>query len=338
MSAGDPTILPAALAWLGEGRAVALATVIETWGSSPQPVGSKLLADGKGNFLGSVSGGCVEAAVVTEAADAIASGRPKVMSFGVDDGAAWRIGLACGGTIRVLIDPLRPEASAILRELAGDLAARRPAALITALDSGETVLVHGPDGAPAGIAEPLADAFRRDKSRLVTTAAGETFIDVFNPPFKLIVVGAVHIAQHLLPLAEGLGFETVIIDPREAFATDARFADATLVCGWPDEVLADIGVDGATAVAALTHDPKIDDPALLQALRAGALYVGALGSKKTHASRIERLRAAGLTEENIARIHAPIGLDIGAEGPAEIALSIIAQIVAARRGKGDGRR
>ena len=336
MSGGDPKIIPTGLDWLAEGRPVALATVIETWGSSPQPVGSKLLADADGNFAGSVSGGCVEASVVTEAAEVIAEKRPKTVSFGVDDGTAWNVGLACGGSIRIFIEPLAPHAG-IYRDLLGDLRARRPAALVTELATGARRLVHDADDAGPELAAPLAQAFRSDKSRLVTTPGGEAFIDVFNPPLKLIVLGAVHIAQSLLHLAQGLGFDVTVVDPREAFSADSRFAGAKLCRDWPDEALPKLGIDGRTALVALTHDPKLDDPALIEALRSGALYVGALGSKKTHAARVERLLAAGVPAEAIERIHAPIGLDIGAEGPAEIALSIIAQIVATKRGR-DGAR
>jgi xanthine dehydrogenase accessory factor len=336
MSGGDPKIIPAALDWLAEGRPVALVTVIETWGSSPQPVGAKLLADADGNFQGSVSGGCVEASVVTEAAQVIADKRPRTVSFGVEDGTAWNVGLACGGNIRILIEPLAPHAG-IYRDLLGDLRARRPAALITELATGARRLVHDAAAAGADLAPALAQAFRSDKSRLVATPGGEAFIDVFNPPLKLIVLGAVHIAQSLLHLAEPLGFDVTIVDPRHAFAVDARFAGAKLCRDWPDEALPKLGIDGRTALVALSHDPKLDDPALIEALKSGALYVGALGSKKTHAKRIERLLEAGVPAEAIERIHAPIGLDIGAEGPAEIALSIIAEIVAAKRGR-DGTR
>ncbi len=333
---GDPGILAAALDWMGQGRRVALATVIETWGSSPQPVGSKLLADADGNFQGSVSGGCVEAAVVTEAAEAIAEGKPRIVAFGVEDGTAWQVGLACGGSIRIFIEPLQAPAETY-RDLLDDLRVRRPAAVVTELATGARQLVHDADEAGPELAAALTQAFRSDKSRLVTTPGGDSFIDVFNPPLKLIAIGAVHIAQNLLPLAEGLGFDVTIVDPRGAFTTGERFGKAKLCHEWPGEALPGIGVDGNTALVALTHDPKLDDPALMHALRSGALYVGALGSKKTHAKRIERLRAAGLESTAIERIHAPIGLDIGAEGPAEIALSIIAQIVAAKRGRGGSR-
>jgi xanthine dehydrogenase accessory factor len=335
MSVGDPSIIPTALDWIAEGRRVALATVIETWGSSPQPVGSKLLIDSCGNFLGSVSGGCVEAEVVTEATEAIAEGKPRCVSYGIEDGTAWQVGLACGGSIRILVEPLGAPADS-LRQLIDDLNSRRPAALVTELATGTRKLVHGAFDASPDLAEALMEAFRRDKSGLVEAKSGEAFIDVFNPPLRLIVIGAVHIAQSLLPLAENLGYDVTIIDPRGAFATSERFGKAKLCREWPDEALPKLGIDSNTALVALTHDPKLDDPALLEALRSDALYVGALGSKRTHAKRIERLLAAGLPPEAIERIHAPIGLDIGAEGPAEIALSIIAEIVEVKRGK-DGR-
>lgn len=185
--------------------------------------------------------------------------------------------------------------------------------------------------------QPVADALRRDKSTLIESEGGELFIDVFNPKLRIIVIGAVHIAQAMLPLTKALGQDLVIIDPREAFASKERFDDATLLADWPEAVLPRIGMDERTAVVALAHEPRIDDFALIEGLTKGALYVGALGSKKTHAARVQRLLAAGVPLDAITRIHAPIGLDLGAQGPSEIALSIIAEIVAVERGKGSNR-
>ncbi len=190
----------------------------------------------------------------------------------------------------------------------------------------------GPDLAPA-----LDEAFRRGRSAAVEGRDGEVFINVFNPTVRLIIVGAVHVAQPLVPMARALGYDVVIVDPRSAFATEARFGEAEIVCDWPDEALPNIGLDGRTALIALTHDPKIDDPALIAALASDAFYVGALGSKKTHAKRVERLLRAGVPAADLERIHAPIGLDIGAQGAPEIAVSIIAEITAVQRGK-TGRR
>lgn len=213
-------------------------------------------------------------------------------------------------------------------------AERQPIALLTWLSSGEQKLVSPEQSAILpDLAEPLADAFRLDRSGTVETPDGELFIRIFNPPLRLIVIGAVHAAQYLLPLARMIGHDVTIIDPREAFATPERFPDAHLITEWPEDGLPLAGTDARTAIIALTHDAKIDDPAIKLGLESGAFYVGALGSKRTHAKRLERLKEIGVTEEGIARIHAPIGLDIGAQGPAEIAVSIMAELIAVLRGK-----
>ncbi|MGB3021609.1 MAG: XdhC/CoxI family protein [Methyloceanibacter sp.] len=339
MSAGDPSIIPAALAWLAAGRRVALATVVQTWGSAPQPVGSQLLIDANGNFLGSVSGGCVEAEVIAEAAEVIASAKSKTLQFGVEDETAWKVGLACGGTIRICLEPLTAEhgGDGVLHRLAGDIEARRRVALVTELATGERRLAHDSGDLETELAPALAEAFRQDRSVALEGSGGELFINVFSPAVRLIIVGAVHVAQALGPMARALGYEAVIVDPRAAFATAERFGEVRLLQDWPDEALTAIGVDASTAMVALSHDAKIDDAALVSALRSDAFYVGALGSRKTHAKRVERLLQAGVPAAEIERIHAPVGLDIGALGPAEIALSIIAQIIAVRRGK-DGSR
>jgi len=341
MSAPDPFVLSQALDWLAEGRRVAIATVIQTWGSAPQPVGSQLLIDADGNFLGSVSGGCVEAEVITEAADVIATGEPKALEFGVEDNTAWSVGLACGGAIRIFVEALAPargrSPDGVLPRLISDVEARHKVALVTHLVTGARSLAHSPDELGPDLAPALEDAFRRDKSVAVAGSDGEIFINVFNPTIRLIIVGAVHVAQPLVPMARALGYDVVIVDPRSAFATEERFGDAAISREWPDEALPKIGMDGRTALIALTHDPKIDDPALICALSSDAFYVGALGSKKTHAKRVERLAQKGVPSADLDRIHAPIGLDIGAQGAAEIAVSIIAEITAVQRGKGNGR-
>ena len=336
MSAPDPALIAKALDWQREGRNVAIATVIATWGSAPQPVGSLLVIDAEGNFAGSVSGGCVEAEIIAQVPEVIAAGSAKMLEFGVADDKAWSLGLACGGSIRVFLAPLQAGAAApesVYSDLLGDVKARRRVALATKLDTGESRLAHGPGEFETGMAQALEDAFRRDASRL----AGETdevFINVFNPTTRLIIVGAVHVAQALVPMARALGYEITIVDPREAFATEERFGEAMLVREWPDEALATLGMDERTALIALTHDAKIDDPALIAALASGSFYVGALGSRKTHADRIARLTKAGVASSDLERIHAPIGLDIGAQGAAEIAVSIIAEMTAVLRGKG----
>jgi xanthine dehydrogenase accessory factor len=327
-------VLASAFGWLAGGRSVALATAIQSWGSAPLPVGSQLAIDGDGNFLGSVSGGCIEAEVVAQAEDVIASGQAKTLEFGVGDEAAWAVGLACGGTIRIFIERLDASElspDGVFHRLADAVAARRPVALLTKLATGERSLAYAPtDGE---LAAGLEESFRRGRSVLVPGRDGEVFINLFNPRLRLVIVGAVHVAQSLVPMARALDYDVIIVDPRPAFASEERFGSARLWPAWPEEALPEIGMDGRTALIALSHEPRIDDPALIEALRSGALYVGALGSRLTHAKRMERLAEAGMAEADIGRIHAPIGLDIGAQGAVEIAVSIIAEITAVQRGK-----
>ena len=309
-----------ALLWHAAGRGAVLATVVETWGSAPRRAGAQMAVSGDGEIAGSVSGGCVEGAVAAAAQEALASGRGRLMEFGVSDGDAFAVGLACGGTIRVLVEPvgavLRPE---ILGALVEARAARRAVAYVCDPQTGGGALVF--DG--------FEERFRADRSGL---EADGRFVAVHNPPLRMIVVGAVHIAQALLPMARIAGFDPVVIDPRSAFGSAARFPGERIVEEWPDEALAAEGIDARTAIVTLTHDPKLDDPALQVAIRSEAFYVGALGSVRTHAKRVARLEAAGFSAEEIARISGPVGLDIGAANPAEIAVSILAEVVAALRG------
>ncbi len=303
-----------ALGWHQSGQGAALATVVQTWGSAPRRVGAMLAVSRGGDMAGSVSGGCVEGAVVAEAQEAIADGAPRMLEYGVSDGDAFAVGLACGGTIRVLVQPVGSALSAdVLETLVAARTARRPAALVTA-----------PGAVPRLETSGHEDRFRMDRSGFEVD--GETFVAIHNPPLRLIVVGAVHIAQALVPLARVVGYDPVIIDPRAAFASDARFPGEVLLDDWPDDAVRALGLDARTALVLLTHDPKLDDPALSEALRGDVFYIGALGSTRTHAKRLERMRAAGFSDADLARIHGPIGLDIGAAGPAEIALSILAQM------------
>jgi xanthine dehydrogenase accessory factor len=208
---------------------------------------------------------------------------------------------------------------------------RRAVALVTGLDSGAQRLV-GEDEAPEDVlSAALVAGFRFDRSGVASSEEGEFFINIHNPPLKLVIVGAVHIAQAIIPIARLAGYDIIVIDPRGAFASSERFPDVTLHAQWPDEALAGIELDRRTAFIALTHDPKIDDPALTAALHGSCFYVGALGSKKTHSARLERLAAAGIAPDRLARIHAPIGLAIGARGPAEIAIAILAEMTRALR-------
>lgn len=302
-----------ALAWHRAGKGAALATVVETWGSAPRRVGSQLAISGEEEIAGSVSGGCVEGAVVAEALEAIEAGKPVLLQYGVSDGDAFAVGLACGGTIRVLVEPIgsvMPEA--LLADLVLARAARVPVAYVT-----------GPDGRRLERVGHT-DRFRMDRSGFEDD--GLTFVAIHNPPLRLIIVGAVHIAQALVPMARIAGYDPLLIDPRESFASAARFPGETILHDWPDEGLRALGLDGRTALVLLTHDLKLDDPALIEALRAEVFYIGALGSTRTHAKRVARLQEAGFSEAEIARIHGPIGLDLGAAGPAEIAVSILAEM------------
>ena len=314
-------LLQTALDWHRAGRSVAVATVIETWGSAPRGVGSLLIIDGEGRMEGSVSGGCVEGAVIMEALDAIPSGAARLLDYGVSDDEAFAVGLACGGRIRVLVEPVGGAMPvALLERLAEAIAAKEPAAYVIDLTSQARRLATRTD---------FPDRFRLDRSGLEED--GQTFVAVHNPPLRMIVVGAVHIAQALLPMARACGFDPVLIDPRGAFGSADRFPGETILEDWPDAAMAALAPDSRTAVVTLTHDPKLDDPAITQTLRSRAFYLGCLGSTRTHAKRVARLEEAGFTADDIARIHAPVGLDLGGRAPAEIAVSIIAQVIATLR-------
>jgi xanthine dehydrogenase accessory factor len=326
MTASHDQIPETALAWHRSGQGAAIATVVETWGSAPRQAGSQLAVSGTGEMVGSVSGGCVEGAVVTEALEALADRQPRLLTFGVSDETAFAVGLACGGTIRVLVEPVGEGANALPETLLADLVAARSAPRAAAL-------VVNPDGWSRSLIAPGQDAGvdARLKSDRSGMEEDRRFIAVHNPPLRLLVIGAVHIAQPLLAIARTCGYAPTLIDPRGAFGSAARFPGETILDDWPDEALHSLAPDARTAIVTLTHDPKFDDPALTVALRSPVFYIGALGSKKTHARRVERLTAQGFSADEIARIHAPVGLDIGARTPAEIAVSIMAQITATLR-------
>ncbi len=308
-----------ALDWLRSGKGAVLATVIDTWGSAPRPVGSQLAISSNSEMAGSVSGGCVEGAVVAEALETLQNGTPCIVEYGVSDSDAFSVGLACGGTIRILIEPIatgQGPARAMIETLVAQRAARTP--VVYEVNPGtwqRKLILTGSD--------PAVDArFYADQSGF----DGDVFRTVHNPPLRLAVVGAVHVAQALLPMARLAGYDTVLIDPRDAFSADARFPGEKIMRDWPDAALQSFGLDTRTAVVTLTHDPKLDDPAIIAALAAPVFYLGCLGSTKTHAKRVVRLLAAGVNAGKITRIHAPVGANIGAKSPAEIAVSILAQL------------
>jgi xanthine dehydrogenase accessory factor len=320
--------LDVAQSWLDQHGKVVLATVASTWGSAPVPVGGQMVVAPQDRFHGSVSGGCVEADVIAEAADAMATGAPKLLAFGVDEETAWRAGLPCGGKIEVLLEPLEgARDAAMLERIALARRERRPIAVVTDITTGARSLATA-DEATVEVAACLACG----ESRLIEAPGGNRFVHALTPPVRIIIAGATHVGQILAGLARQVGYDVAVIDPRAAFASAERFGATELVAGWPEASLAAVGIDARTAVVAVTHASHIDDEALTAALKSPCLYIGALGSKRTHAKRIERLKGAGFSDAELARIHAPIGLAIAAKGPAEIAVSILAEIIKVVRG------
>ena len=345
--------------WERDDVEVGRAVVVRTFGSAPRPEGAVLLYASDGRIAGSVSGGCVEGAAAEEIAHARATGNARVIRYGISDEQAWDVGLACGGTIDVLVEPVMP---AVVIE-----AARRSvgagghgSAVITRLPADSPPGAFGPhepgEGAPPEVELIVSDAgaltgslgsaaldgalvdaataaLRRGLSGTVDLGGRSLFVEVFPVRPRLVVVGGVEVARSLVRLARELGFETVVVDGRAAFATPERFPDVDrLIVGWPDEVAEEIGLGPNDAVAVLSHDVKFDEPAIVEALRRGCRYVGAVGSRKTQGDRRARLLAAGVSEADLARLRGPIGLDLGGRAPAETALAILAEIVAERYG------
>jgi xanthine dehydrogenase accessory factor len=326
--------------WQSEKRPVALATVVQTWGSAPRKVGAKMALTADGRIAGSVSGGCVEGAVFEEGTAALQTNRPKLLHFGVADETAWDVGLACGGTIEVFVERLDTAVYNFIHNL---LQNDEAGATITIIRGPEELL--GRKLAVSRAGEQLgtlgdakldsqtmaAEAKLVQPQRVQLNEEIEVFIDTVRPAPTLIIVGGVHIAIALTSYAKTLGYRTIVIDPRRAFGSDERFPHVDrLIQAWPEKAFAEVTITRETAVALLTHDPKIDDPALKIILQANPFYVGALGSNTTHAKRIERLKGYGFGEVEYGRIHGPIGLNIGANTPEEIALAIMAEIVKAR--------
>ncbi|HEY6012649.1 MAG TPA: XdhC/CoxI family protein [Candidatus Limnocylindrales bacterium] len=345
--------------WERDGVAVGRAVVIRTFGSAPRPEGAVLLYAKDGRIAGSVSGGCVEGAAADEIQHAWSTGNARVIRYGISDEQAWDVGLACGGTIDVLVEPVAP--AAVIEAARGSVGANgRGVAVVTPLPADSPPGTFGPHqpgagGPPAAelvVAEDghltgslgsadldealvaaATEALRRGLSRTVELGGRSLFIEVFPVRPRLVMVGGVEVARSLARLAHELGFETVVVDGRASFATPERFPDVDrLVVGWPDEVADEIGLGPNDAVAVLSHDVKFDEPAIVEALRRGCRYVGAVGSRKTQADRRERLLAAGVAATDLARLRGPVGLDLGGRAPAETALAILAEIVAERYG------
>jgi len=299
--------------WTKAGEDIALATVVETWGSSPRPLGSKMVVTRSGKMAGSVSNGCIEGAVFDEAQKVLKSRKPKVAAFGVADDVAFEVGLACGGHIEVFVEPLGP----VHEQLIAMLQRNEQATLRTNLVTGEADLVEG-------WTPPGSELAHRD---------GDLFVEPFRRPAHMIIVGAIHIAIPLHRLAKLMGYRVTVVDARAKFATKERFPEADeLIVDWPDEAIAKLVIDNSSYVVILTHDPKFDLPALRSVLTKDAGYIGAIGSRKTNQNRFDALRAEGFTEEQLARVHGPIGLDLGSRGAEETALGIMAEITSVRFG------
>ena len=311
--------------WLQDGQAIALATVIQTWGSSPRKAGAKMGVTRDTAMVGSVSGGCVETAVIEEALKVLKSGQPKVLHFEVSDDTAWSVGLACGGSLSVFVEPLDTSWWQMVSQ-------RHDERLTTLVDleTGDKRVVDTSDtvlyeSRPL----PMPDDVRQ--TGRITLNARDLFIDVHRPQPRLVIIGGAHVAMALHTMAAVLGFRIIVVDPRRAFATESRFPLAEAIHhAYPDKVLPNLRLDGDTYLVVLSHDDKIDDPALKVALPAPLAYIGVMSSRRTHIRRVERLKAAGISEEQLARIHTPIGINIGAQTPEEIAVSILAEIVAVR--------
>jgi len=311
-------------AWLEQDDPVAVATVISTWGSAPRPAGSRMAISQSGKIAGSVSGGCLEGEVF-EQAQAILQGKPaSLFHYGVSDDLAWTVGLSCGGEIDVLVEPL----AQVHRDLMAALEAEHPVVLKT--DLGEAPGVR----ALLTPADPnVSDLLDRESP----VRQDGHFLEPFPRPPELLIFGGSHVAIPLTQLASAIGFRVTVVDARSKFADKDRFPEARRVIkAWPDEVVQDLPMDSSTYVVILTHDPKFDDPTITAALRGRPRYIGAIGSKKTHRDRVARLVKSGIDPREIERVHAPIGLDLGAQTAEETALAILAQMVAVRHGKQGG--
>ena len=328
-------VLKSAKSWLAADGSVALATVIETWGSAPVPIGGQMAIARDGRFQGSVSGGCIENDIIVEAEEVLGGdGKPKTLSFGIADETAWRAGLPCGGQIKVLIQRFDASGGPLIDRSIGARETRRGLVIRTDVTSGAHQAFERGDTHPPEV----ADRFRSGESKLVETPEGHVFLQALVPPARVIIVGATHLAQLLAEQVKLVGYELILVDPRTAYASDTRFSSVRMVTEWPQDALPAIGLDPYTAVVALAHVAHLDDEALKVALKHDCLYVGALGSTRNHAKRTERLKEAGFNDADIARIKAPIGIDIGAQTPAEISVSIMADIVRSLRGTKAGKK
>ena len=312
MHSTDLSVLKSAVSWLKAGHSVAIATVVQTWGSAPRPVGSWLAIRQDGQVAGSVSGGCVEDDLISRVQTEILTRiTPEMVVYGVSQEEAARFGLPCGGTLRLLVEP-KPEL-AVLEKLLDAIASHRVTKRTVNLATGKSTLQAG----------NRDDVFHCTATDMCTT---------YGPRWRMVIIGAGQLSLYAADFALAADFEVIVIDPREEYAEGLHRDDVTFIKGMPDDVLLEIGVDPHTAVVALTHDPKLDDMALMEALKSPAFYVGALGSRKNTQNRKERLLDFSVSKEQVERLHGPVGLHIGALTPPEIAVSILAEVIAVKYG------
>lgn len=332
-------ILATVTAWLEADVPIYIATVTNTWGSSPRQAGAKMAFRPDLSVIGSVSGGCIEGAVIEEGLALKSDLSGKYLHYGVTDDIAWDVGLSCGGQVQVFVEPLDKtwwetlasryalrETSYAVSVVSGDLMGKK------VIFSADFEPQYASDGLEASQIDAWVPAAREaHEARQVSLGEQELFIDVLQPPPNLIMIGGNHVAIPLSRIAQTLGYRVFLVDPRTAFASETRFAEVDAIYHeYPGAALPQIGIDDQTYIVVLTHDPKIDDPALITALGSQAAYIGVLSSRKTHAKRTLRLKEAGISAEQLDRLHVPIGLDVGSKSPEEIAVSIMAEIIAVK--------
>tara|TARA_B100000767_G_scaffold264049_1_gene278479 strand:+ start:229 stop:1236 length:1008 start_codon:yes stop_codon:yes gene_type:complete len=327
-SSFNKKILEKAYEWINDNQKVVMITVVETWGSSPKPIGSKMIVNKNKEFFGSVSGGCIESFIIQESSKIIKKKKLfEIKKFKVSNENAWNVGLSCGGDITVYLEQINSK-DKIFHQIIQKRKNKLEFALLKNLSTGENEIFEK--------GKPLNKNFEKFKDQIdfIYTSKNNgiiknsnIFVECYNNPIKIIIIGAVHIAQYLTDFAEKFDFEIYIIDPRNYYGTKERFPNVKVINEWPSEAFKKIKTNSNCALIGLTHDPKIDDPALEYALKKNFFYIGALGSEKTHKKRCERLKKTGFTKDKIDAIHGPIGIKLGGKSAPEIALSIIAQLV-----------
>ena len=308
------------LQWLNNKKEVAIANVIETWGSSPRPVGSIMAVNSDHEIIGSVSGGCVESFVFGKALEVIKNNKVKTLEFGVTNSKAWEVGLTCGGKIKVFLEKISHENLDFIKKINDTYTKNEFMVIATRLNDGKRDIID------ITSENKLKINFNTIKSGIKIFEDQEWFLKVFQNSVKIIIIGAVHIAEPLISLANHLTYEAYLIDPRSTF-NEKKFNNIKIFKEWPDEALKKIIIDKNTAIVTLTHDPKLDDPALEYSIKTDAFYIGCLGSKKTHNSRMLRLKRKGFSDQQLKKLNGPVGISIGAKTPTEIAISIISQII-----------